>query len=69
MTVADYASFIVPVIAAFAAIVTSWLTVRAGRKKASAEATQTLTDIAMGLVTPLKQQIDELQEELASLED
>ena len=68
MTTAEYIQVLVPVAVVIAGVLTSWLTVRASKKKDAAAATQTLTDIAMGLVTPLKEQISELQEEMVSLE-
>jgi len=63
-----YIPIIVSIVAALGTVLVAYLTVRAGKRKTAAEATQTLTDIAMGLVTPLKEQIDELTEELHNVE-
>lgn len=60
--------YAVPIAAAIAAIVGSWITVRAGRKKNDADAAKTLTDIAMGFVNPLQNSIQEMKKEMARME-
>lgn len=63
----EYLPIVVPVFAAIAAILGSWLTVRAGKKKAGADAAETLTDIALSLVEPLKIELEELKIEVGLL--
>lgn len=60
--------WLIPAIAGIVAAATSWLTVRASRKKTAADASEVLTGIAVGLVTPLEEQVDKLQKELCDLE-
>ena len=63
----DWAPIIVPVIAAVAAILGSWLSVRAGAKKADADAAETFTDIALKMVQPLQEEIDALKKDVKYL--
>lgn len=64
----DYAPIIVAVIVAAGGIFGSWLTVRAGRTKNSAEATSVLTGIAMSLISPLQRKQEEMDKEIARME-
>lgn len=63
-----YIPIIVSVVAAAGTVFAAWLTVRVGRRKVAADATQTLTGIALSLVEPLKAEIDELKKELDHME-
>ena len=62
-----YIPILISVIAALATVGASWLTVRVGRKKADADAVETLTDVALSLVKPLKVEIEILKEKQAEL--
>jgi hypothetical protein len=56
---------IVSVVAALAAIIGSILTVRAGKKKTEAEAAETLTNVALSLIHPLEETINDLKAAVA----
>ena len=64
----DYVPILVAAVVAAGGIIGSWLTIRSGRAKNSAEATSVLTTIAMSLVEPLQKNQEEMKKELARME-
>ena len=64
----EWAPILVATVVAVGGIVGSWLTVRSGKEKNSAEATSVLTEIAMSLVEPLQVKQREMEAELARME-
>jgi hypothetical protein len=63
-----YVGIVISIVTALATVGAAWLTVRAGKKKTETEATQTLTQIALSLVEPLKAEMEELRIEMVVLE-
>jgi sensor domain CHASE-containing protein len=64
----DYLPLLIAAISGVVSIITATLVVRASKKKVAADATATLTTIALSLVEPLKAEIDELKKEYKELE-
>lgn len=63
-----YVAVLISFITAAATIVGAYLTVRAARRKNEADATDTLTKIALSLVEPLQTKLAEMQTELQRVE-
>jgi sensor domain CHASE-containing protein len=65
----DYLPLLIAAISGAVSVLTALLVVRASKKRVAADATETLTNIALSLVAPLKAEIDELKKEYDELED
>ena len=65
----DYLPLLIAAFSGVVSVVTAFLVTRASKKKVAADATATLTGIALSLVAPLKFEIDALKEELSGVED
>ena len=65
----DYLPLLIAAFSGVVSVVTAFLVTRASKKKVAADATATLTGIALSLVEPLKFEIDALKEELSGVED